>query len=331
MIELDADAIIAKIKEKTLLPDETIQAKIDEKMQQLSGLISKEGAAHIIANEYGVQVFDLAASQIFKVKNLKANLRNIEISGNATRVFELREFKKEDRTGKVASFIMQDDTGSCRVTLWGSKADKIKEVKEGSIVKIKNAYVKENNNSFEVHLNDKSEIQIEEGQIVVSEKKTNRRPIKELQENELNVEIVGHVLQFFEPRFFDLCPQCNKKVHARDNLFYCDTHQSVAPRHSYVLNISVDDGTDIIRVVCFQNQAEKLLHKTEDVVSSARQDAQKMDALKGDLLGKMVRIQGRVQKNQMFERIELIAQNVSDEIDVDKEISMVKEKIASLG
>ena len=331
MIELDADAILSRIQEKTLLSAEVIQAKIDEKMKQLAGLISKEGAAHIIANEYGVQVFDLQTSQRFKIKDLKANLRNIEISGNVTRVFELREFKKEDRTGKVASFIMQDDTGSCRITLWGSKADKIKEVKEGSTVTIKNAYVKENNNTFEVHLNDKSEITAEEGKIIPQENQSNRRQIKELQENEANVEIMGHVVQFFEPRFFDLCPQCNKKVHARENAFYCDTHQTVTPRHSYVLNVSIDDGTDIIRVVCFQNQAEKLLHKTEDVVASARQDAQKMDALKGDLLGKMVRIQGRVQKNQMFERIELIAQNVSDEIDVEKEISMMKEKIASLG
>ena len=49
LMGLTYDEIIAKIKEKGG-SEEEIQSKIKLKLNQLSGLISKEGAAQIIAN-----------------------------------------------------------------------------------------------------------------------------------------------------------------------------------------------------------------------------------------------------------------------------------------
>jgi len=40
------------------LPEAEIKGKISEKVQQLYGLVSEEGAAHIIANEYGIKIFE---------------------------------------------------------------------------------------------------------------------------------------------------------------------------------------------------------------------------------------------------------------------------------
>ena len=58
MIKLPLEEIIYKIKEKTSLSDHDINQKIDDKLVQLSGLISRHGAAHIIANELGVNLFE---------------------------------------------------------------------------------------------------------------------------------------------------------------------------------------------------------------------------------------------------------------------------------
>ena len=55
MFKLPLQDIINKIKEKTELSEAEINSKINQKLDQLSGLISKEGAAHIIANELGVK------------------------------------------------------------------------------------------------------------------------------------------------------------------------------------------------------------------------------------------------------------------------------------
>jgi len=57
MIRIPYAEMITKIQEKTGLSQEDVEAKIKDKLTQLSGLISKEGAAHIIANELGVNAF----------------------------------------------------------------------------------------------------------------------------------------------------------------------------------------------------------------------------------------------------------------------------------
>ena len=69
MYQLPYDKIIEKIKEKTGLSQEDIEAKIKQKMEDLSGLISKEGAAHIIANENSVKVFEEGSREL-KIRNI---------------------------------------------------------------------------------------------------------------------------------------------------------------------------------------------------------------------------------------------------------------------
>ena len=50
MIQMPLQDIINKITEKAGITEEEVNEKIKQKLEQLSGLISKEGAAHIIAN-----------------------------------------------------------------------------------------------------------------------------------------------------------------------------------------------------------------------------------------------------------------------------------------
>ena len=70
MFKLPLPDIIQKIKIGSGISDEDINQKIDVKMQQLSGLISKEGAAHIVANELGIKLFE-QTSGILKIKNIR--------------------------------------------------------------------------------------------------------------------------------------------------------------------------------------------------------------------------------------------------------------------
>ena len=58
MIKIPYEDIISKIKSGSKLSEEEIEAKIEAKLKQLSGLISKNGAAHIIANELGVKLIE---------------------------------------------------------------------------------------------------------------------------------------------------------------------------------------------------------------------------------------------------------------------------------
>ena len=166
MLQLSYEDVIKEIKAKTELSDYEIDQKIQEKMQQLSGLISKEGAANIIANQLGVS---LVQEGMFKIAKLQPGMKNIELAGKVTKKFNLYEFPKGDSVGKVASFMLNDETAGVRVTLWNSQTDHFEQLEEGATVKIVDGYVKENNGMKEVHLNDKSKIIINPDDVIVGE------------------------------------------------------------------------------------------------------------------------------------------------------------------
>jgi replication factor A1 len=312
MIKIPLSDIINKIKEKSGISEAEINAKIDKKLDQLSGLISKEGAAHIIANELGIKLFEQSAGRL-QIKNILAGMRNVETVGKVQRLFELREFQTENRTGKVASLIIADETGSIRIVMWGDQADRVSQIKENDILKIIGGYVRENQGRKEIHINDRSKLALNPpGEKIDSVKEftSRRRSIADLGESEENAELLGTIVQVFDPRFFPVCPSCGKRTKDESNQHTCLDHGQVNPNHSYVLNLILDDGTETIRCVFFKNQVERLLNKTENEMQQFKDNADGFSPVKNELLGKIVKLIGRVSKNQMFDRLEFIAQLV---------------------
>ncbi len=316
--------ILKQIRERSSITDEELDARIDKKLNELSGLISREGAAHIVANELGIKI--AAPIKVFKIIDVKKGARCSEISGRVTRVFEMHEFRKGDTTGRVASFILGDETGTIRVTLWNEQASQVKILKEGTIVKIKGGYLRNNNGQNEIHLNDKASLVINPPDVSIAEVVKKRSMIKDLQEGELNVEIVGTIVQMFEPRFFEVCPQCNKKAVFSENKHQCTVHGVVEPKLSYVFNASIDDSTEIIRATFYKNQANRLFGRSDDEMLQLKVDPAKLEDYKNSLLGKSVKLVGRVQKNAMFDRVEFISQQVF-EVNPVEEIKQVEEMI----
>ena len=328
MLNLPYEKIVGLIAEKSGLSEEEINSKVREKISQLSDLVSKEGAAHIVANQLGISLMNLPKK--LKINEIKEGMRNVEAVGKVTKVFDVREFTVGEREGKVGSFFMGDETGTIRVTMWGSMADNVKKIKEGDIVKIKEGYTKMNNSSPEIHLNDKSIfIANPEGESI-SEIKTSvyeRKYLAEAKEGQ-KVEVLGTIVQMFEPRYFELCPDCMKRARPKEEGFFCEIHGKVQePKISYVFNAVIDDGTDNIRIVLYKQQAEEFFGKTEQEILSAKGDAQKIEALKSEVFGTTVKICGRIQTNPLFDRQELVAQSVSREINLEQEAKRVEEQI----
>ena len=54
MMKLSYEQILATLEQKAGLPKDEIEQRVKNKLTQLSGLISREGAAHIVANEMGI-------------------------------------------------------------------------------------------------------------------------------------------------------------------------------------------------------------------------------------------------------------------------------------
>jgi len=308
---------LSEIKQKILasgkLGDDELELKMKAKINELSGLISEEGAAHIIANELGVEIVSTTQKKL-KIKEIYSGMRSVTTVGKVVRKFEVREFAKEDRSGKVCSVILGDETSTIRVVFWNDQVDALKNVSEGDILLVKDAYVRENNNGKEIHLGNQGSIDINpEGEVVQSVRESaahERRKIAELQDG-TGAEIVGTVVQVFDPRFFNVCPECSRKVTESSGSFSCNTHGEVKPAVSYVMNLVLDDGSGNIRSVLWKNQTTHLLDKTEQQIALYKENLAAFEEIKTDLLGEQLKLLGQVKKNEMFSRLEFNVQIVT--------------------
>jgi len=321
MIRIPFEDIVRKVSEKSGLPQAEVIARVDAKCAQLAGLISKDGAAHIIANELGITLVQQGGR--LKIRDAFPGMRAIELAGKVTQKYEAREFARQDGSkGKMAAFMLGDDTGSIRVVAWGDKADSVAPVAEGSIVLLQQAQVRENNRGYkEVHLGDNSAIVqnpagIEVGTVVAasgSGPAATRKTIKDIGENDQNVEIVGTIVQVFDPKYFEVCPQCNKRSRPDPTgQVICPEHGAVQPAWGMVGNCYLDDGSGSIRVVFFRNQLERLAKKTTAELIAFKDAPERFEAIKTDLLGTIVKVTGRASRNQFFDRLEFVAQLVHE-------------------
>ncbi|HIG97897.1 TPA: hypothetical protein HA231_00525 [Candidatus Woesearchaeota archaeon] len=320
MIQLSYEEIIARISEKSGLGQAELSDRVTRKMAQLAGLVSREGAAHIVASELGIRLVDQLSGRL-QIKNILNGMRDVETVGKVMQVFDERSFTANGKEGRVASIQVADETGSIRIVLWNEKADNAKLAKAGDIIKVKSAYVRERNGISELHLGDRSTILINPpGESVdvaiptTSQKKDApaRKKLSELSENDLFAEVLGTIVQVFDLRFFEVCQQCGKRARPAEGGFACEQHGKAAPAYSYVLNAVIDDGSETMRVVLFRKMAEQLLGKTEQEILSYRLNPDSSQQAKNDLLGMFVSAIVRVNRNDMFGRLELVAQEVHE-------------------
>lgn len=326
MIKIPVNEIILKIKEKTKLDDAVIQKKIDDKVAELSGLVSKEGAAHIVANEFGIQLFKSTETGLQKIKDIVPGIKTTSFVARVLNVFPAREFKTEKREGKVLNFLVGDETGKMRVVLWDTNQIALFEenkIKQGDILRITNCYVKEGFNGTEVHARSNSKIDINpnipEAKTIppaekitgTSQKETERVKIDTISEDGF-YEIRGAIVNILEKEpFFEICPDCRKK--APNGM--CEQHGEVKPVKSMFLSTVFDDATNTMKVVFFGKQAEDVLGTTvEEAFKEAEAENNMLHPItskKKELLGRELVVSGKVSKNSFSGEFEMIARSVS--------------------
>lgn len=324
--------MLAKIEQKSGLSRQQLQERIDAKLAQLSGLISKEGAAHIVANELGVKLLENSG----KIKDIYAGMRSVEFSAKVQTVYPLNTFARQDGTeGKVASAMVADETGVTRLVGWGEQADILSKLDLGTIIKVSGGMAKENNRGYtEIHVNEKSHVVVNPVGITLGEVKqlapraaAVRKRINELQENDENVELLGTIVQVFDPKFFEICPTCNGRAREQEpgsGVFACEKHGAVKQEYAFVMNVFVDDGTENIRCVMFRQQAERLLNKTIADLLPLRQNPEQFEPIKTELLGQIVKLVGRAKKNTFFDRLEFNVQLVFPNPDPQEELARLQ-------
>ena len=310
MLNKSYDEIVEKIQSEKGISKAEIEKRVEDKIKQLADLVSKEGAAHIIANQLGVKIFEEVEKRELKVKDIFAGMTSVNILVRVLNIYNIIEYRKENRYGRVVSMLIGDETGVVRAVFWDDnliKKVESNEIKPGEVLRIKNGYSRENNGFIELHLGSKSQVVINpEGEVIRDVRiKSSRKKIEELGEGNV-VEILGTIVQLFEPRFYHACPDCNKKVNFSMEKAVCLEHGEVISKKVPIVNLFLDDGSDSIRVVFFRDLAENLLNKKGEDIYSAFED------LKKEILGRQILITGKVVKNSMFDRLEFISNNFDE-------------------
>jgi len=302
----DYDSLIERIAKSANLEKEEIERRVEAKKAKLSGLISKEGAAQIVAAELGINL----DKQKVKISELGNSTKRANFFGKIISLFPVREFNKNGREGKVLSMNVADDTSNVRVVLWDTNHISLFEsnqIKQGDVIEVSNAYVR----NGEVHLTGFSDIKLSNEKIesVKTERASVEKKISELNVGDV-ASVRAFIVQSFEPRFFEVCPECNKKITDGQ----CAEHGAVSGVKRALLNVVLDDGTENIRSVLFNEAIDKL-----GIVGLVDSFEEK----KLDLIGIEKIFSGNVRKNAFSQTNEMIINDVKD-VDVDKLIETME-------
>ena len=298
------DQLIDKIAKASELSREEIDRKVEAKCAKLSGLISKEGSAQIVASELGIS-FD---NEKLKIGEVLSGMKKVSVVGKLVDEPRINSFTtKSGVEGKVASMTLADETNNIRLVLWDVNHIALFEegkVKQGDVVEVSNGSVRND----EIHLSGFSDIKVSSEVIgdVVMIKKVPEKPIKDLQSGS-SAKIRAFVVQMFDPKFFEVCPECSKKAINGE----CVTHGSVSPKRKALISLVLDDGSENMRAVMFQEAIDSLglgLDELETPEIFAKK--------KQDLLGKEALFSVSVRTNAMFNNTEMTVNGI-EEIELD--------------
>ena len=140
--------LVSRISQSAGLSVEDIERRVEAKRAKLSGLVSKEGAAQIVAAELGIN-FD---QERMKISELMQGMRRANVVGKILEVYPVRDFNKNGREGRVCNLLISDESSNTRAVLWDTHHIELIEkgkLKKGDVIEIANANVK----NGELHLN----------------------------------------------------------------------------------------------------------------------------------------------------------------------------------
>lgn len=302
MADANYEKIVEKIAENSGIDKEEVKRKIEAKRAKLSELISYEGAAQIVAAEQGINF----ENQTLKINELLPGMRKANLTGKIINQYPVRTFQnKKGEESKVANLFIADETSNIKTVLWDMNHISMLEngtIGEGTTVDINNASMRGN----ELHLGSYSEIKNSEQEIEspVTEKIVNEKNVSDLAVSD-NAQVRAFVVQVFNPKTFNVCPECGKKVSTDGENSVCVDHGNVNPKRRGLVNIVLDDGTETIRTVVFHDNLSDLgitdLENQENTNSQIK-----------ELKGKELIVSGNVKTNRYFNEPEFVVEEASE-------------------
>jgi len=236
MKEKSVDELVFELSDKSGKSTDEVKQLIEAKIQKFSGLLTEQGAAYMVQKELGVKG-EGSVGELAKVKELVEGMKGAEIKGTVQAVFPTKEFEKNQKKGKLKSFILGDDTGEVRVTLWNDQVDKY-DITKGSEIEVSNAVVTKYNEKTQVALGFNGSIKI------LNKKEEPFDKIANLKGGVGSVNVVGRLVRKFPCKEF-----------------------ATADRKGKLCSFQFGDETALLRATAWNEKADEVMHYNEgDVV-----------------------------------------------------------------
>ncbi len=223
---------ISEIYEKLggVVSKEEFIEKVNEKVDQMSGLCDEKTAAMLVAHDLGVTD---TGREVTKISAITADSGNVNFIAKVMSVFNAKEFNRNDGTiGKVGNITVADETGSIRVTLWDDKADLITtgSIEIGQNMQI-SGYVKDGYSGVEVNVGKNNVITQTNEDVDAT---MNSQKITDIKDGMGDINLCGRVVDVADVRTF------NKKDGGEGR----------------VCNITIGDETGKIRVTLWDEKTD---------------------------------------------------------------------------
>lgn len=151
----DVERLYGQVKD--LLTREEFKREITRRKKQVDDLLDDEAVAMLLVDEMGRNKRHITA-----IKDLKPSME-CTVFGKVVGIDEPVEFKRQNGSkGRVVNLKIADNTGCCILALWDDNVDLVGNViKNGTVIKVVNAYTKERNSEIELNVGRWGSIEVE--------------------------------------------------------------------------------------------------------------------------------------------------------------------------
>jgi replication factor A1 len=177
-----------------------------------------------------------------KIGDIREGMSSVNVTAIAINVGEPREFTRRDGSfGKVVSVLLEDDTGTIRLSLWDDDVDRAEAIKKDSVIVVENGYTRAGYNGVDLHAGRSGRVHIDPIDFDMELPEIERKitQIVDLRENQRNITIEGQLL---------------------DDPIQRDIETVRGP--ATVTNFRIDDGTGEARVSLWRELAEEAMDLT---------------------------------------------------------------------
>jgi replication factor A1 len=306
---MKVEELLQELEMKSKLSREEIMKRIEKKINELDNLITIEGAVYLVARDLGIEL--PSEKRRVTISSIIPGMRKISFVGRVFKISRIVEFGVGNK-GRVVNLFVGDGTGYVKIPLWNEQVNFIdqKKVTVGSLVQIINGFAREGiYGEVEVSLGKFGMLKVLDTEIpeipsaeelVQKFSSFEKVKIKDIRPG--NFEITGFIVKIFKA-----------------NYVYNSNGEKIM-----IIPTLIDDGTGDIRVSFFRELAETLAGISVDELEKIEEDKRK-SFLEERLLGKEIIVEGRVKKNEMYDRLEIVATNVKPFNPTEESYKLVEE------